>query len=126
MPISDPARFDGTPTSGFDQQADDSRWLNTDTSTSLVSTEIEKNFYALLPRDQRIERVYWDFEHDILRIWSIVDRPNFELEKQIYAAQSKFMDIFPELECDFSVVYRFGKPHEHLKPMTAKQIYTAS
>jgi len=91
-------------------------------SSKFVSSEIQLNFLALLPNDPRIERVYWAFEQQILRIWTVVDTPDFQFEKKIYAAQLRFMDHFPELETDFCVIYRFGKSFDRLRPSSAHQI----
>lgn len=52
-----------------------------------------------------------------------MDRPDFEYEKNIYKAQQSFMDTFPELECDFSVIYRQGKNYIDIKPITSAQIF---
>lgn len=98
-------------------------WTSTDTSSSIVSSAIESNFLNLLPDKTRIERVYWAFEHEVLRIWTVIDRPDFAYEKTIYKAQQTFMDAFPELECDFSVIYRQGKKYVDIKPLASVQIF---
>lgn len=92
-------------------------------SSGFVSSAIEDNFVNLLPKDERIERVFWAFENEILRIWTVIDKPDFEFETKIYDAQLAFMDLIPELGCDFSVIYRFGKPVGNLKSTTAVQAY---
>jgi hypothetical protein len=92
-------------------------------SSEFVSSAIEDNFVNLLPKDERIERVFWAFENETLRIWTVIDRPDFEFETKIYDAQLGFMDLIPELGCDFSVIYRFDKPLSSLKPTTAVQAY---
>lgn len=92
-------------------------------SSKYISSAIEENFITLIPRDERIERVFWAFETHMLRIWTVIDRPDFEFEKKIYTAQLNFMDLLPEVECDFSVIYRFGKSFDNLKPTSAIQIF---
>jgi hypothetical protein len=92
-------------------------------SSGFVSSALEDNFVNLLPKDERIERVFWAFENEVLRIWTVIDNPDFEFETKIYDAQLSFMDLIPELGCDFSVIYRFGKPVSSLKPTTAVQAY---
>jgi hypothetical protein len=92
-------------------------------SSGFVSSALEDNFVNLLPKDERIERVFWAFENEVLRIWTVIDTPDFEFETKIYDAQLGFMDLIPELGCDFSVIYRFGKPLNSLKPTTAVQAY---
>lgn len=88
-----------------------------------VSSAIEDNFVALLPHSPRIERVFWAFENETLRIWTVIDTPDFTFETKIYDAQLKFMDLMPEIGCDFTVIYRYGKPIDTLKPTTAVQAY---
>lgn len=91
-------------------------------STVLITQTLGDSFVSFLPRDPRIERVYWTFEGPVLRIWTVIDQPDFSLESPIYDAQLKFMDKFPELECDFSVNYRFGKTLEEVKPHQSNEI----
>ena len=92
-----------------------SEWPNLPNISSTVTHSLARFFVSKLPEDLRIERVYWAFEGTILRIWTIIDHPDYGFEKSIYEAQLRFMDTFPELECDFSVIYRLGKPLEYLK-----------
>lgn len=92
-------------------------------SSGFVSSALEDNFVNLLPKDDRIERVFWAFENEILRIWTVIEKPDFDFEAKIYDAQLAFMDLIPELDCDFSVIYRFGKPVGELKSTTAVQAY---
>lgn len=92
-------------------------------SSAFISSAIEDNFHTLLPKDKRIERIFWAFENEVLRIWTVIDRPDFEFETKIYDAQLAFMDLIPELSCDFSVTYRFGKPADSLKPTMAVQSF---
>ena len=87
-------------------------WPRLPNISSTVTHSLAKFFVSKLPEDPRIERVYWAFEGAVLRIWTIIDHPDYEFEKIIYEAQLQFMDTFPELECDFSVIYRLGKPLE--------------
>lgn len=95
-------------------------------SSALVSSALEQNFISLLPtQDRRIERVYWAFEKSILRIWTVIDRPDFDFEKKIYSAQLKFMEYFSDytdMEFDFSVIYRYGKNVEDIRPVNATQV----
>ena len=82
---------------------------------STVTHSLAEFFVSKLPKDPRIERVYWALEGAVVRIWTIIDQPDYEFEKSIYEAQLGFMDAFHELECDFSVIYRLGKPVECFK-----------
>jgi len=92
-----------------------SEWPRLPNISSTVTHSLAKFFLSKLPDDLRIERVYWAFEGTVLRIWTILDHPDYEFEKIIYEAQLQFMDTFPDLECDFSVIYRLGKSVENLK-----------
>jgi len=87
--------------------------------SSTITHSLAKFFAFFLPPDPRIERVYWAFEGSVLRIWTIIDHPDDVLEASIYEAQLRFMDKFPDLECDFSVIYRLGKPVEEVRPEEA-------
>ena len=81
-----------------------------------IKDSLADYFVASLPEDQRIERVYWNFGGSILKVWTIVNVPDDEVEDPIYNAQLKFMDKFPELDCDFVVIYRLGKPLDDIRP----------
>jgi hypothetical protein len=104
-------------------RSDEEPTQSIDSSSSLfVSSAIEDNFIRLLPDNPRIECMYWSFEHQVLRIWTVIDNPDFDFESQIYDAQLKFMDLYEEVECDFSIIYRLGKPFDALKPAVATQL----
>ena len=90
-------------------------WPRLPDISSTVTHSLAKFFVSKLPKDPRIERVYWALEGTVLRIWTIIDNPDYEFEKSIYQAQLGFMDAFGDLECDFSVIYRLGKPVEYFK-----------
>lgn len=81
-----------------------------------MTNSLARFFVSFLPVDPRIENVYWISGGSVLRIWTIIDTPDYVLERPIYEAQLRFMDKFPDLECDFSVIYRFGKPVEEIRP----------
>jgi hypothetical protein len=81
-----------------------------------VADSLASYFATFLPSDSRIETIYWSFEGSILRVWTIIDEPDFEIEQPIYEAQLRFMEKFPDVECDFSVIYRFGKRLEDIRP----------
>lgn len=71
-----------------------------------------------------IERVFWKVEDDRIRAWTIIDQPNLPVENEIYDAQLDFMDMFPELSCDFAVIFRQGKVPDQISPEGAKQVFT--
>jgi len=93
-----------------------SQWSYLPHVSSTITNSLAKFFLSFLPVDPRIERVYWAYEVSVLRIWTIVDNPDDVVEEPIYEAQLRFMDKFPDLECDFSVIYRLGKPVEDIRP----------
>jgi hypothetical protein len=87
-----------------------------------VTHSLEQFFAALLPKDPRIEHLYWFSEEDLLKIWIIIPEPDFSLEEPIYDAQVKFMEK-TEYACDFSVLYRFGKSIDDIKPQDAHLVF---
>ena len=87
-----------------------------------VTHSLAKAFVDRLPKDKRIEHVYWFSEEDTLKIWTVIPEPDFALEEPLYEAQMFFMEKFPEYECDFSVIYRFGKTLQDIQPQGARQI----
>ena len=90
-------------------------WPRLPNISSTVTHSLAKFFVSKLPEDPRIERVYWAFEGAALRVWTIINQPDYEFEKSIYEAQLQFMDTFPDLECDFSVIYRLDRPLENFE-----------
>ncbi len=89
---------------------------------STLTDLLSKGFLALLPSDPRVECVYWSCEDSLLRIWTVIDGPDSRLEEQIYDSQLQFMDRYPHLECDFSVVFRSGRLLEAIRPEGAKLV----
>jgi hypothetical protein len=87
-----------------------------------VTHSLEREFVERLPRDPRIEHVYWASEEEVLKVWTIIPEPDFGLESPVYDAQMAFMEKFPQYECDFSVIYRFGKPLSEIQPQGARLI----
>ena len=93
------------------------------TVVTTITASIEQFFVGLLPKDSRIEQVYWASEDDILKVWTVIPEPDFSLEEPIYAAQVAFMEAFPEYLCDFLVIYRFGKSPNAIKPQSSRQVF---
>jgi len=88
-----------------------------------VTHTLTEFFVALLPADPRIEHIYWDWdESNVLRVWIVIPEPDFSLESPIYDAQMKFMESFPKYDCDFYVIYRFGKSDDSIRPQNAKLV----
>ncbi|MGH7331870.1 MAG: hypothetical protein ACREKS_03805 [Candidatus Rokuibacteriota bacterium] len=86
-----------------------------------VTYSLAEFFVSLLPKDSRIENVYWFSEDDVLKVWTVIPEPDFSLEKPIYEAQMVFIEK-TEYECDFSVIYRFGKNLNDIKPQGSRQV----
>lgn len=90
---------------------------------SNVSNSLGKFFVSFLPCDARIRDVLWAFEPPFLRIWTVIDQPDFEFEKLIYEAERRFLDkIDDDYACDFTVVYVFGKPIARIRPTGAVSV----
>ena len=91
--------------------------------SSTISDSLAKFFVSFLPPDSKIEQIYWAFEGSVLRIWTIIDNPDDVVEEPIYEAQLRFMDKFPDVDCDFTVIYRLGKPLEEISPELANRVF---
>lgn len=87
-----------------------------------VANSLAKFFLERLPKDNRIEHVYWFSEDDVLKVWIVIPEPDFNLEEPVYAAQMWFIEKFPDLACDFYVIYRFGKSVKDIEPQGAHKI----
>jgi len=85
---------------------------------------IERYFVDMVTGVSAIERVLVRKDVDHLRIWMIVDEPDLNAEDQIYLAQLAFMDKFPEVPCDFSVVFRQGRNPDAIKLTNAKTLFS--
>ncbi len=95
-------------------------WPDATHASSTVGNSLANLFVSQLPADPRVERVYWDYDGQTLKVWTVIDLPDDEIEGPIYDAQLAFMDKLSDLECDFTVIYRFGKPIESVWPTGAK------
>lgn len=86
---------------------------------STLNNSLAGYFVSLLPRDPRIERVYWSLDGTLLTVWTVIDIPDGTVQQAIYSAELRFMKTFPELDCDFTVLYRFGRPEDDIRPAQA-------
>lgn len=85
-----------------------------------VSNSLGKFFVSFLPQDARIRDVLWAFEPPfLLRVWTVVDEPDFEFEKHIYEAERSFLGKIDDVACDFTIVYAFGKLISDIRPTGA-------
>jgi hypothetical protein len=90
--------------------------------SSTLTDSLPAFFASLLPADRRIERVYWIQDRLLFNVWTVIDQPDDEIETSIYDAQVRFIQMFPELECDFTVLYRFGRPEQEIRPAEALSV----
>jgi hypothetical protein len=88
-----------------------------------ITHSLQQFFVNLLPKDPRIEHVFWFSEEETLKVWTVIPEPDFSLERPLYEAQASFMEAFPEYECDFSVIYRFGKAISDISPHGAYVVF---
>jgi hypothetical protein len=110
------------PSAGYLQVEFPSEYWSFQNVSTLITHSLERFFLERLPKDQRIEHVYWDSEDDVLKIWTIIPEPDLALETPIYKAQMEFIEKFPQYQCDFSVIYRFGKPLNEVSPQGARAV----
>lgn len=99
-----------------------SQWRFRDSDTQLHS--LVRRFVGGVAHLPEVERVFWKVEGDRVRVWTIINQPNVYVENQIYDTQLEFMDMFPELSCDFAVIFRQGKALDQISPEGAKQVFS--
>jgi hypothetical protein len=68
-----------------------------------------------------VERVFLRRDEDFFRVWTVIADMDLATEDRIYAAQFAFMDRFPEIPFDFSVIFRQGRDAGTLKPAGAHE-----
>lgn len=90
---------------------------------SSISNSLGRFFVSFLPQDRRIRDVLWAFEPPFLRIWTVIDEPDFEFEKHIYEAEKRFLDkVDDDYACDFTVIYASGRPIGQFQPTGAVSV----
>ena len=102
-------------------------WI--DTLTNSIASRVQKKFSAI----GGIERIYIRRDIDIYRrrdidfyrVWMVIPDMDRDLEDQIYAAELAFMDAFPDILFDFTVIFRQGKDPASIHPSGASLIYTS-
>jgi hypothetical protein len=87
---------------------------------TVVSASIAQNFARLLPRSAMVECVAWAWEGNVLRVWTVLSHRDRTLQKQIYRAESLFMDGIGNRPCDFNVVFRESRSLAELVPTKAR------
>jgi len=92
-------------------------------SIDTISDSLKQLFVSRISHLVEVERVFWRAEENRVRVWTIMDEPCLEIENQIYDAQLQFMDLFPEILFDFSVIFRQGKGREQISPSGATEVF---
>ncbi len=90
--------------------------------SSTLTDSLANYFVSFLPSNPAIQRVCWTFDGPRLRVWTIIPAPDDLLEEQIYDAQLRFMEKFPEMSFDFVVLYLFGNPIADVRPTGLIQV----
>jgi len=85
---------------------------------------IERHFMDMVSGILAIERMLVRKDPDHLRIWMMVDEPDLNAEDQIYQAQLEFMDKFPEIPCDFSVLFLQGRNPDVIRLTDARVLFS--
>lgn len=81
-----------------------------------VSHSLKNLFITKISALRQIERVFWRRAGGRIRVWTVIDTPDLEVENKIYDAQLELMDMLPDVHFDFSVIFRLGKPHAEISP----------
>lgn len=93
---------------------------------TVVSTSLTQNFARLLPDSPLLECIGWAWEGDVLRVWTVISHRDRELQRKIYAAESRFLDAFGDRRCDFSVVFRENRDVSEILPTRAQVLTFAA
>ena len=92
-------------------------------SDFVVTTYLHEEFIKRLPQVPQIECVYWAFEGPLLRVWTALEKPNDAVQGQIYESELLFMDNFPEIECDFVIIFCPREKIEDMVPYGAHRVF---
>lgn len=92
-------------------------WTNTYDDS--IAKRAEEKFSAI----PGVEQVYARRDSDFYRVWTVVPEMNRDLEDQICAAELAFMDRFPDIRFDFTVIFRQGKDPASIRPSGAFLIH---
>ena len=91
-----------------------------------VFHSIEAIFVNSLSAIGGIERIFVRKDNDFFRVWVVIGDMDLQVEDQVYAAQLAFMDQFPEIPFDFSMIFRQGKDPASIQPSQARLVYSSS
>ncbi len=95
--------------------------LPTEVSDSIFHS-IESRFKDQLSSIDGIERVFIRKDDDFFRIWLVIPAMDLAIEDRIYAAQLSFMDRFPDIRFDFTIIFRQGKDPASIRPQGARLV----
>jgi hypothetical protein len=88
-----------------------------------VTTHLYDEFVKQIKELSKVKKVFWAFEADYLRVWTVIDGPNEEVQEKIYQAELEFMDTFPKITCDFVVLFQPNDECAVVRPQSAYQVY---
>lgn len=90
-----------------------------------VFHSIEAVFVNSLSTIRGIERILIRKDNDFFRVWVVIGDMDLEIEDQVYAAQLAFMDQFPDIPFDFTMIFRQGKDPASIQPSQARLVYSS-
>jgi hypothetical protein len=93
--------------------------LVSDTLTNSLGRYLQSQFSSI----REIERIFLREDSDFYRVWTVIPDMDIDLEDRICDAQLAFMDTFPDIRLDFSLIFRKGKPESAIRPSGAYLIH---
>lgn len=117
-PIS-PANFVFDSSMSFLRQAQDAEVTSDSASRSLRSLLASR-----IAHPREVEAIFWRKAADAIRVWTVIDQPNLDVENQIYDAELALMDLLPDLRFDFLVIFRQGKDTRQISPEGSTRIFS--
>ena len=95
--------------------------LPTQVSNSIFDS-IESRFKDQIASIHAVERIFIQKDGDFFRIWLVIPAMDLAIEDRIYAAQLSFMDRFPDIRFDFTIIFREGKDPASIQPQGARLV----
>ncbi len=87
-----------------------------------ISDSIGSRFKDQIASIHAIERIFIRKDGDFFRIWLVIPAMDLAIEDRIYAAQLSFMDRFPDIRFDFTIIFREGKDPALIRPQGARLV----
>ena len=91
--------------------------------TDTLSSAIERDFVQMVSKIPEVERILIRKDLDYMRIWTVIRDTDVDVEDRIYDAQLAFMDKFPDIPCDFSVIFRQDLDPTSINPLNAQVLF---